>query len=281
MTGDLTGKTIVITGATSGIGASAARTLAARGATVVPVGRSPQRAAALSAELGTQTLVADFARLSDVRELAARILDRCPTIDVLAHNAGAMIAERRLSEDGHDITFQTNHLAPYLLQALLHDRLSASRANVIVTSSAAHWSGRIQLDDLEFEKRSYSTAYSAAKLANVLFSREIARRASRTNITSVAFHPGTIDSDFGREAKSIGRLIYRTRLGRRLFTKDNEEGARPLVMLAALSDPQKVNGQYVNRLKPNARTSKQAQDEALATQLWETTAKILDLPATT
>jgi NAD(P)-dependent dehydrogenase (short-subunit alcohol dehydrogenase family) len=281
MARELAGKTIVITGATSGIGAAAARALAAQGATVVPVGRSPERAAALSAELGVETLVADFARLAEVRRLAARLLDRCATIDVIAHNAGAMVPDRRHTEDGHEMTFQTNYLAPYLLQALLHDRLAASQANTIVTSSFAHWSGRIRLDDLEFEKRTYSPglAYSAAKLANVLFSREIARRASRTGITSVAFHPGAVASDFGREAQGINKIVYKTRVGRRLFTVDADAGSRPLVMLAGLSDPQRVNGQYFNRLKPDARTSKQARNETLATELWEATAEILGLPA--
>jgi NAD(P)-dependent dehydrogenase (short-subunit alcohol dehydrogenase family) len=190
---------------------------------------------------------------------------------------------RKTSEDGHELTWQANYLAPFLLQSLLHDRLAASRANVVVTSSSAHSSGRIRLDDLEYEKRSYYPAivYSATKLANLLFSREIARRAPRTGITSVAFHPGTIDSDFGREARGVTALMYKTRLGRRHFTVDTEEGAQPLITLAGLPDPHKVNGQYFDRLKPNARTFKQTQDTALGAQLWETTAKTLGLPATT
>lgn len=282
MAGNLAGKTIVITGATSGIGATAARALIAQGATVVPVGRSAQRAAALSEQLGVETLVADYARFTDVRRLAAELQDRCPTVDVLVHNAGGVVNGRQRTEDGHEMTLQTNYLAPYLLQALLHDRLAASRANVVVTSSAAHRSGRIRLDDLEYDKRRYvaGLAYAAAKLADLLFSRELAHRAKETGITSVAFHPGTVTSDFSRDAKGVNKFVYHTRAGRRLFgAVDNDAGAQPLIALAGLSDPQRVNGQYFDRLKPDAPTSKQAQDAALATRLWETTADMLGLPA--
>ncbi|GAA3389040.1 SDR family NAD(P)-dependent oxidoreductase [Cryptosporangium minutisporangium] len=282
MTGDLTGKTIVITGATSGIGASAAHTLTQRGATVVPTGRSPQRAAALSEELGLEVLTADFARFADVRALAERILDRCPRIDVLVHNAGGMVPVRSDTTDGHETTLQTNYLAPFLLQSLLHDRLAESRAHTIVTSSVAHRAGKIRLDDLEFRERRYSAgaAYGAAKLADLLFSREIARHAEQTGITSVAFHPGAVASDFGRGATGPAGLVYNTALGRRLFTIDNDEGARPLVHLAADTDPRTVNGQYFNKLKPDASTSAQARDADLGTRLWATTEELLRPPVT-
>lgn len=281
MSGDLAGKTIVITGATSGIGASAARTLVDRGATVVPTGRSPERAAALAADLGVEVPLADFARLADVRELAARLLDRCERIDVLVHNAGGMVPVRSDTEDGHETTFQTNYLAPFLLQSLLHERLAESRANVIVTSSVAHRTGQIRLDDLEYRERRYSAggAYGAAKLADLLFSREIARRAEQTGITSVAFHPGAVASDFGRGATGPAKLVYHTALGRRLFTIDNDAGAAPLVYLAAEADPLAVNGQYFNKLKPDASTSAQARNTELGTRLWATTEALLGQPA--
>jgi NAD(P)-dependent dehydrogenase (short-subunit alcohol dehydrogenase family) len=281
MSDDLSGRTVVITGATSGIGAAAARTLAGRGATVVATGRSPQRAAALSAELGVEVLTADFARFADVRELAARLLERCPRIDVLVHNAGAMVPVRSDTEDGHETTIQTNYLAPFLLQSLLHERLAESRANVIVTSSVAHRAGRIRLDDLEYRERRYSAgaAYGAAKLADLLFSREIARRAEQTGITSVAFHPGSVASDFGREATGPARFVYHTALGRRLFTIDNDRGADPLVHLAAEADAHAVNGQYFSKMKPDASTSKQARDAQLGTRLWTVTEQLLGQPA--
>jgi NAD(P)-dependent dehydrogenase (short-subunit alcohol dehydrogenase family) len=201
MNHDLAGRTVVVTGASSGIGAAAARRLAHRGATVIPVGRSKEATASIAAVVGAEPLTADFARLSEVRALAGRILDRCPAIDVLAHNAGLLAGERRLTEDGHELTWQVNHLAPFLLQHLLHDRLVASGARVVVTSSLGHWAGRIRLDDLDREKRRYSgfAAYADSKLANVLFAREIARRTPETGITAVAFHPGTVASALGRD----------------------------------------------------------------------------------
>jgi NAD(P)-dependent dehydrogenase (short-subunit alcohol dehydrogenase family) len=149
MNQDLTGKTVVITGASSGIGTVAARRLAQRGATVVPVGRSSAAAAAIAAEVGTEPLTVDYARLADVRAVAKHLLERYPTIHVLAHNAGGMFGERRLSKDGDELAMQVNYLAPFLLQHLLHDRLSRSGAHIVVTSSVAHRGGRIDLDDLD------------------------------------------------------------------------------------------------------------------------------------
>ncbi|MFI6014070.1 SDR family NAD(P)-dependent oxidoreductase [Streptomyces sp. NPDC051243] len=261
MTQDLKGKTIVITGAGSGIGAAAARRLARRGATVVPVGRSADETAAIAAELGTSPLVADYSRLGEVRALADQLLARHRTIDVLAHNAGGFFPDRRTTEDGHERTLQVNYLAPFLLQSLLHERLSVSRAHVIVTSSFGHWTGRIRLDDLSYEKRSYSTsaAYSDSKLAGLLFAREIARRTPQSGITAVAFHPGVVNSNIGTGAAGMTNLIYNTRLGRATMIS-NDKGAAPLVHLATLPDPHSVNGQYFNKMKANSRTSKQARD---------------------
>lgn len=276
VSGDMAGKTVVITGASSGIGAAAARQLGQRGATVVPVGRSVERTAAVADRLGVEPLIADYANLEDVHSLAARLLARCPAIDVLVHNAGAMIPARRMTRDGYELTLQSNYLGPFLLQMLLHKRLSASRARVVVTSSAAHWIGRIRLDDLEFSQRTYTAgrAYSAAKLAALLFAREIARRAPQSGITAVAFHPGAVGSNFGSDAKGAIGLVYQTAMGRAL-TIDNEQGAAPLVYLACVPDPVTVNGQYFNRLKPHSRTSQQARDLQLGQRLWATTESML------
>ncbi|MFJ9565169.1 SDR family NAD(P)-dependent oxidoreductase [Streptomyces fuscichromogenes] len=280
MNTDMTGKTVVITGASSGIGAVAARRLAELGATVVPVGRSPKATAAVAADLGVEPLIADYASLSEVRELAARLLDRCPSIDVLAHNAGLMTGTRCASVDGFELTLQVNYLAPFLLQHLLHERLSASRAHIVVTSSMGHWNGRIALDDLNYERRRYTpfSAYCDSKLADLVFARETARRTSRTGITAVAFHPGVVNSGLAREARGPANLAYNTRLGRAL-TIDEEKGAEPLVHLAAVADPHSVNGQYFHRLRPDARTSTAAREPRLARALWVRTADMLGLPA--
>ncbi|WP_243788343.1 SDR family NAD(P)-dependent oxidoreductase [Saccharopolyspora gloriosae] len=275
---DLTGKTVVITGASAGVGAAAARELAARGADVVPVGRSADKTRVVADELGVQPLVADYASLAQVRSLADRLLERCPVIDVLAHNAGGVGPDRRVTEDGFELTLQSNYLAPFLLQALLRERLSASRAQVIVTSSMGHRFGRISLEDLNFSRRRFSPflAYAAAKLADVLFVRELARRAPETGISAVAFHPGAVGSSFGRDAGGAASLLYNTWLARYLLLS-NEQGAAPLVHLATLDDPMSVNGRYFHRMRADAPTSKQARDPELARELWATTEAMLEL----
>jgi NAD(P)-dependent dehydrogenase (short-subunit alcohol dehydrogenase family) len=136
----------------------------------------------------------------------------------------AMFGERRVTEDGHELTMQVNYLA---LQHLLHDRLSASGAHIVVTSSVAHRGGRIELDDLDFTtgRHSGSAAYNASKLADLLFAREIARRTPQTRITAVAFHPGNVRSRPGRQASGVSNLIYNTPVGRLILI--DEESARP------------------------------------------------------
>jgi len=279
MSHDMAGKTVVITGASSGIGAIAARRIAGLGATVVPVGRSRAATAAIAAEVGSEPLTADYSRLSDVRALAGQLLERYPAIDVLAHNAGGLYGDRRVTEDGHELTMQVNYFAPFLLQHLLSDRLSACGTHVIVTSSLAHWLGRIDATDLDFATRRYSgsAAYFASKLADLLFAREIARRTPDTKITAVTFHPGGVRSAIGREASGMLSVTYNTPLGRR-FLIDEDKGAEPLVHLASLADPASVNGQYFNRLKPGAPISKRAGDVRLGMVLWERTENLLGLP---
>ena len=276
MNGDLHGRTIVITGASSGIGLAAARQLAGRGATVVPVGRDREDISAVAAELGTPPVYADFASLDQVRALAHTLLEHHPRIDVLVHNAGATYPERLESQDGHELTWQVNYLAPFLLQSLLHERLRESNTHTVVTSSLGHWFGQIDLSDLDRRRRRYSDfrVYCTTKLALILFTREIARQTPRTGITAAAFHPGVVGSAFGPRARGAFGIPYRTRLGR-ASTLSPEEGAEPLIHLASLDDPQTVNGQYFNRSRADARTSAPASDAELARKLWVTTEVIL------
>lgn len=286
MTQNMTGKTVVITGASSGIGAAAARQLAQQGATVVPVGRSKNETTALATELGVESFIVDYSRLSEVQILAERLLSSFPVIDVLIHNAGTMMGKRTITEDGHEFTLQVNYLAPFLLQHLLHNRLSASNAHVVVTSSLAHWFGRIHLDDLNFDKRRYSTqtAYADSKLADLLFAREIARQTPQTGITAAAFHPGVVATRVGRDAAGMLYLSYNTHIGRALMF-NQEKGGKNLVAMVTHENPNDINGQYFsanlisNRLMPNARSSKQARDLALGQSLWQRTENILKLNA--
>lgn len=280
MSTDLAGRTVIVTGASSGIGAVTARQLAAYGADVVPVGRSPERTAQVARSIGVEPEVADFARLDEVRALAERLRARCPRVDVLIHNAGGIHPRRVRTVDGHELTFQTNHLAPFLLNALLVDRLLATPdSRVIVTSSSAHRTGRLDLDDLDRTRgryRSFAT-YGAAKLANILFTRELARRLAATTSSAVCVHPGAVASGFARDNVVLG-LVYRSPLAR-LALITPEQGAQPLVHLATLDDARPVNGAYFDRLHGPARTSAAAHDASLAVALWEASQVMLDVDA--
>jgi NAD(P)-dependent dehydrogenase (short-subunit alcohol dehydrogenase family) len=176
----MAGRTIVITGASDGLGAAAAKRLSRSGENVVVVGRSPDKTKAVATEIGADYLLADFTDLAQVRALAEQLLARYPRIDVLANNAGGIMAEREVTIDGHEKTFQVNHLAPFLLTTL-QDRLAEAKAGVLNTSSLGNkLFGHVNIDDLEAE-RGYrpQKAYGDAKLENILFTRELRRRYHR------------------------------------------------------------------------------------------------------
>ena len=267
-------RTIVITGASDGIGAAAARALSRSGDRVVIVGRSPQRTQAIAAELGADHFIADFSRLAEVRTLASDLLKRYPRIDVLANNAGGIMGERELTVDGHEKTMQVNHLAPFLLTTLLMDRLLASRASVINTSSTANRFGRINLDDLDNERRySPNKAYGDAKLANILFTRELHRRYNARGLVTAAFHPGVVATSFSTDSTSVMRFLYQTALKRMLITP--EKGADTLIWLASTAagvDWQ--SGEYYEKRRVHS-TNSQATDAGLATSLWERSADMV------
>jgi len=278
-TRDMHGKTIVITGASSGIGAAATGALTRLGATVIAVGRSRDKTERVAALTGATPLVADFADLDSVRELAAQLLQLCPRIDVLAHNAGATVPERVTTVDGHELTLQTNYLAPFLLHHLLQERvLATGAARVIATSSLGHRLGTIDLDDLEWTNRTYRAplVYGTAKLANILFVRELSRRTADRDVSATAFHPGVVGSDFGSDARGPVGWFYRSAIGRRL-TISPEQGAAPLVHLATTSDAENNDGLYFDKLARGASTSRQARDPQLARQLWTATESMLNL----
>ena len=283
-TWDIAGKTVVITGASDGIGAVAARKLAAQGADVVIVGRSADKLArtadAVRDASGRDPLTfsSDFTSLDEVRKLAGDLLDKLPQIHVLANNAGGVWPKRVETPDGHEQTFQVNHLAPFLLTALLRDRLTGSApARVITTASTAHRGGRLDLDDLDYERRRYSSmqAYGTTKLENILFTRELARRLDGTGVTAVCLHPGTVLTGFGRDSwfSPITRQ-YPVKA----FFKTPEQGADTLVWLAtAAADELEAGGYYSSRKL--GRPTKQAQDDEAAAALWVKTAELVGVPA--
>ncbi|RCG19155.1 SDR family NAD(P)-dependent oxidoreductase [Sphaerisporangium album] len=263
-------RTIVITGASDGIGAAAARQLHAHGHRVVIVGRSPQKTQAVARELGTDFHVADFARLDDVRELAADLNASYPSIDVLANNAGGIFGDRVKTVDGFEKTFQVNHLAPFLLTQLLMDRLVASRASVIQTSSVgARLAGRLVIDDLDHDKDfTPLLAYGTTKLENILFTKELHVRFHDHGISSAAFHPGTVATGFATDSDSILRHISRSRIARAFMTSP-EKAAGQLVWLAETTPGKDwQSGVYYEKRKPARRNDKQAKDAALARELW-------------
>jgi NAD(P)-dependent dehydrogenase (short-subunit alcohol dehydrogenase family) len=267
-------RNIVVTGASDGIGAAAARNLAKAGERIVVVGRSPEKTAAVAADLGADYFVCDFAELAQVRELATALRERYPRIDVLVNNAGGIMRGHELTVDGHEKTFQVNHLAPFLLTTELLDILTASRATIINTSSAANGFGRLDLADLNSE-RSYSTnrAYGTAKLANILFTAELQNRYGKDGIAAAAFHPGVVATNFAADSTSWFRHAYKTVLNR--FLLSAEQGADTLVWLAT-STPGRdwVPGAfYVKRAL--AKANKQAYDAGLARDFWDRSLELI------
>jgi len=264
-------RTVVITGGSSGIGAAAARELRRRGVTVAITGRSPETAR-LAEEIDCDHFMADFSRLDDVRALANRLIAVYPRIDVLANNAGAVFATRQMTVDGHERTFQVNHLAPFLLTWLLRERLAESNGCVINTASGAHHMGRLKLDDLE-SARQYNAwrAYGTTKLMNILHATEINGRLR--GVRGVSFHPGVVATGFAREGSAMTRFLYRKFIAS-LFMLSPEQGADTLVWLASSNDW--TPGEYYVKRNP-ARKSAAARDPELARKLWAMSSRLLAL----
>lgn len=272
-------QTIIITGASDGIGAAAARQLAAQGEDVVLVGRSPQKTEAVAREIGRPFHLADFADLAQVRALAEELTAAYPRIDVLANNAGGLFSQET-TEDGFDKTFQVNHLAPFLLTHLLTDRLVASSAKVIQTSSVgAKAFGHLDLDDLDNRRRwNANKAYGDAKLANILFTQELHRRYHDRGISAVAFHPGNIATNFASDTSSFIRFIYQTPL-RALLTSVDKGGAALTWLAEGTPGRTWRSGEYYekNQVVPPKKLNPQARDAELARGLWERSEELLAL----
>lgn len=273
-------KTVVVTGASSGIGAIAAQRLGALGWQVAVVGRSAERTRAVAASIPSErgaaatSFVVDFDRLDDVRELSRQLLAKYPSIDVLLNNAGGLVSPRQLSADGFEKTFQHNHLAPFLLTNLLLDRLEASNGRVVSTASVGNRMGHVRLDDLQWMKRPWLggwRAYGTSKLETILFISELARR---TTLEAYSVHPGYVATQFGTDSRLI-RLSTALRSGG--FGIPAEEGALPLIRLATDEAVPGENGGYFDRLQPNGATGRQARDAELAAALWERSAELVGL----
>ncbi|MGV0748424.1 SDR family NAD(P)-dependent oxidoreductase [Mycolicibacter minnesotensis] len=271
-------RTIVITGASDGIGAVAARALAGPEVNLVVVGRSAQKLAPVAADAGATALTADFADLNQVRTLAKQIREQVGAIDVLLNNAGGTFAPGLRTAQGHEPNFGINHLAPFLLTNLLRDRLAAAGgALVLNTSSIGNRFGHVDLDDLDYRRRrAFETrAYGTSKLMNILFTRGIAQRWADDGIISAAVHPGPVATSFGRDSWFVG-LLYRTPL-RHLATITPAKGATPLIELANRGADPEINGVYFDRHRANGRENRQAHDPKLIDGLWTVSADLVGL----
>ena len=271
----MNGKQILITGATNGIGLAAAETLVALGANVAIVGRNETRTRIAAARVKAarrmgatvDTFIADLSSQASVRKLAGEVLGRYPRLDVLINNAGAMYARRQVTEDGIELTWAVNHLAPFLLTTLLIDRLKESApASVITTASEAHQGAHVPFDDLNAE-RSYRSfgRYGETKLANILFTAELARRLEGTSVTATCFHPGLVASGFNRNnglLMDLGMTILKP------ASRSPEKGAETLVWLATSAEVANVSGGYFFD-KEQRPPSPEAQDMKTARRLWD------------
>jgi retinol dehydrogenase 14 len=281
----MAGKTVLVTGGTRGIGRATAAGLAALGARVGITGRDRARVEAAAADIrasggaDVDVFVADMSSQVEVRRLAAEVLDAYPRLHVLVNNVGGSWAHRHTTVDGLEHTFAVNHLAPFLLTNLLVERLKASApARVVTVSSGAHSTGRIDFDELQGE-HAYSVhrAYSQSKLANVMFTYELARRLDGTGVTATVLHPGVVRTGFGAEDR--GPMDVLAALARP-FMKRPERGAATSIYLASDPEVEGVTGRYFVGRMPR-KSSKSSYDSAVAAKLWRVSADLVGLPADT
>jgi len=277
----LTGKTVLITGGTGGIGKAAAVGLASMGARVGITGRDRARAERaakdIEAESGNPAVdvfVADLSSQAEVRRMAGEVLSAYPRLDVLVNNAGGFWSHRHTTADGLEHTFALNHLAPFLLTTLLLERLITSApARVVTVSSGAQSMGKIDFDDLMGEQDySGQQAYNQSKLANVMFTYELARRLEGTGVTATALHPGMTNTSFSAEDPSRGMapVVFLARP----FMKSPEKGAETVVFLSSSSTVEGVTGKYyANRKTKKSNVS--SYDDEVTARLWRVSADLV------
>jgi NAD(P)-dependent dehydrogenase (short-subunit alcohol dehydrogenase family) len=273
------GKVVLITGATSGIGKETALGLAKRGATVVLVGRSREKldkvASSIMSATGSRTIdtmICDLTSMENVRKLASGFKQKYQRLDVLINNAGEIVNERRVTVDGFEYTLALDHLSHFLLTMLLLDLIKASApARIINVSSSAHMLGRINFEDLMGEKKyKPMKAYGQAKLANLLFTYELARRLAVTGVTANAVHPSAVRTNFGKGMKGRWRIFLW--LGSLLLI-DAEKGAETSIFVASSPEVEGITGKYFVK-KKERKSSKRSLDQTAARRLWEVSSKL-------
>ncbi|HLL97636.1 MAG TPA: SDR family oxidoreductase [Rubrobacteraceae bacterium] len=280
--GGMEGKVVLITGGTSGIGRAAATALAAMGAEVVVSGRSRERGESAVEEIRDTSgnekvslMLADLAVQAEVRGLAEEFRDRYDRLDVLVNNAGIIQSKRTQTPDGIELTLAVNHLAPFLLTNLLLDLLKESAPSRIVTvSSEARRGAQIDFDDLQSERRYRAfKVYGMTKLANILFTYELAERLERTGVVANCLHPGGVNTNFGNHNRSFGTLIFRAF---KPFMRTPEQGADTVVYLAVSPEAGKMTGRYLTDRKV-VSTFQDPHDEVMQKRLWEISEELTNL----
>ncbi len=282
---NMSGKTCVVTGATSGIGEVTTLELARMGASVIFLGRNPDRCKATQARITMNTgntsveyLVADFSSMAQVREAARHLLEKHTRLDVLINNAGAVFLHHQKSVDGYEMTFALNHLSYFLFTLLLLDALKASSpARIVNVSSDSQRGRRLDFNDLQ-NKKSYNVmkAYGRSKLANMLFTYELARRLEGSGVTANALHPGAVATRIWQRGGPLNPLIS---LIMRRVSLTPEQGAETTIYLASSPEVEGVTGKYFVKCKA-VRSDPASYDEATAKQLWETSLHLVGLSAT-
>ena len=279
----MTGRTILVTGASDGIGAAAVRQLSGQGHRLLIAGRSEEKTRAVARDTGAEPFIADFARFDDVRTLAADVRDALEggPLDVLANNAGGIFGDQTPTVDGHEKTMQVGHFTPFLLTNLLLPQLLAGDGAVINTSSVGHrYFGNIDVADLDNRRKfSANKAYGDTKLANVLFTKELHRRYHDNGLSSVAFHPGNVETNFASDSSSLLRFIYRTPLRRLALISSDKGGANLAWFITGTPDSTWRSGGYYDQRKATDKVNPQVNDAGLARELWDRSAGLVGLTA--
>jgi NAD(P)-dependent dehydrogenase (short-subunit alcohol dehydrogenase family) len=280
MSGAMQGKTVIVTGASSGIGLIAARRLAAMGARLLLVGRDRAKGDAALRDLKSaqpdadaRFFYGDLMLMAETRRIAAELLAAAPRIDVLLNNAGAIFQRREVTSEGLERTFALNHMGYFLLTSLLLDRLKAGApARIVNVASEAHRGAKLDFADLQIAQ-GYSgwRAYRRSKLANILFTRELARRLDGSGVTANCLHPGFVATGFGDNNGGIFRGVLS--LGKSLMAISPEEGAKTSVYLASSPAVAGISGGYFDKCAPR-QPSKPAQDNVAAATLWAASARL-------
>jgi NAD(P)-dependent dehydrogenase (short-subunit alcohol dehydrogenase family) len=280
--GGMEGKVVLITGGTSGIGRAAATALAAMGAEVVVTGRSRERGELAVEEIRDTSgnarvslMLADLAVQAEVRGLAEEFRERYDRLDVLVNNAGIIQSKRTETPDGIELTLAVNHLAPFLLTNLLLDLLKKSAPSRIITvSSEARRGAKIDFEDLQSERRYRPfKVYGMTKLANILFTYELAERLEGTGVVANSLHPGGVNTNFGNNNRSFGTLIFRAF---KPFMRTPEQGADTVVYLAVSPEAGKMTGRYLTDRKV-VFSIEDPHDEVVQKRLWEVSEALTNL----